>query len=176
MIIACRYRFVFEATVGTPTTARQSLRSRRALSLPSLSVALPVALMAPRLEHIVLLKTTRPYDEAEKAEVRRRLKLIPGVLGVSIGANYCARSQGHTVGIVVTLTDAAAEKAYQTHPEHVYVRDTILKPAFDASAAGPPVLAVDYVYDQPVCPIDWRGFVAAGALLGFVVGGLVARR
>ena len=74
---------------------------------------------------------------------------------------------------MVTLTSKEAEAAYQTHPQHVHVRDKILKPLFSGEN---PVLAMDYEYDKSVCPIDWRHFLLFGGLSGFLLGTLLSRR
>ena len=81
-----------------------------------------------RVQHIVLLKTVRPLTTDESTALRTKLMQIPGVLEVSSGANYTQRSQGFNIGIIVTLNSKEAEAAYQTHPIHVEVRDTIIKP------------------------------------------------
>jgi hypothetical protein len=82
----------------------------------------------------------------------------------------CARRS-----IVVRLTSKEAEAAYQTHPVHVDVRDNIIIPVLNkkGSDGTPPVLAVDYVFDHPECPIDWRGFALMGATVGFLAGAIV---
>ena len=117
------------------------------------------------------------------------------MLEVSSGANYTQRSQGFNTGIIVTLDSKEAEAAYQTHPIHVEVRDTIIKPlltGLSLHALGPdkrllashicalcagekPLLALDYLHEQPVCPIDWRSFLAIGLAIGFVLGAFARR-
>ena len=73
----------------------------------------------------------------------------------------------------MSLISKEAEAAYQTHAQHVHVRDKILKPLF---AGESPVLAMDYEWDKPVCPIDWKHSVLLGGLAGLLVGALLSRR
>ena len=124
--------------------------------------------MAPFVEHIVLMKASRPFNEAETAEVMGLTK-IPGVVSVSCGPNYTKRGQGFTLAVVVRLATKEAEEAYQVHPEHVRVRDTIIGPLV-ASAAAPKVLVVDYEHEVPECPIGWRSFMLMGFVPGLIAG------
>lgn len=134
--------------------------------------------MAPpnRVEHIVAMKLKRPFSDAEKLDIRTSLKSIPGVVEVSSGENYTERGQGFNNAIVVKCVSKEAERAYQSHAEHVRVRDTIIKPLCDSSAgAGGPICVVDYEFHEPQCPIDHKGFMAIGALAGLIVGGILGR-
>jgi len=124
------------------------------------------------VEHIILIKAIRPFSEAEIA-VCQTLKQIPGVLSVSCGPNYTARGQGYNYGIVVRFVSKMAEAAYQSHPVHVRIRDEVLKPLLAPEPA--PVLAIDYVFELKECPIDWKGFMLAGAAFG-AVAALALRR
>ena len=128
-----------------------------------------------RVEHIVALKLTRPFTEAEVEKLRRGLKSIPGVVSVSVGENYSARSAGFNNGIVVRFSSKEAEAAYQSHPLHVELRDTLIKPLLSAEA-GTSIAAIDYPFYEPQCPIDYKGFMLMGGLVGFVLGGLVLGR
>lgn len=128
------------------------------------------------VEHIVLLKTSRPIGESEHAAIMGLASTVPGVISVSVGDNYTDRGLGYSIGIVVRLTSKEAEAAYQTHPEHVRVRDTIIKPllrqqescgGYEANNA---ILAVDYVHQPPL--LSKREF--RYLLLGFMAGAAVA--
>ena len=122
----------------------------------------------PFVEHIVLLKTTRAFTVAEKAEVITSLRRIPGVIEVTIGANYTSRALEYTSGVIVRLSSREAEAAYQTHHEHVRVRDTILKPLLCKGSDGtPPVLAMDYDADGAP-PRSWQLLGAAALVLAGV--------
>ena len=129
--------------------------------------------MAPFIEHVVLMKASRPFSEAETAEVMG-LKEIPGVVSVSCGPNYTKRGQGYTLAVVVRLTTKEAEEGYQTHPEHVRVRDSIIAPLV-AAAEAPKVLVVDYEHEVPECPIGWKSFMCMGFVMGAGVGVLAAK-
>ena len=89
-----------------------------------------------QVEHTLAMKLTRQFTAEETAAIQAGLTSIPGVLSVSAGANYTTRGQGYNAGIVVRLASKEAEAAYQTHAEHVRVRDEIIKPLFSA----PPIV------------------------------------
>ena len=64
----------------------------------------------------------------------------------------------------------------QTPPDHVWVRDTIIKPLFATTSDGtPPLLCLDYTWHEPVCPIDYKGFLLIGAAFGFLAGSVFAK-
>jgi len=126
------------------------------------------------VEHIVLAKLERELTGAEKAKMRAKLLEIPGVINVTAGTNYTSRGLEYNTGIIVRLASAEAEKAYQTHPVHVEVRDTILKPLIiKGTETTPPVLAVDYEC-TPVKQLDWMS-VAVGVTAGVLVGVMLAK-
>jgi hypothetical protein len=104
-------------------------------------------LMPSYVEHLVLLKTKRAPSPEELARIQSLAKL-PGVVFVAAGKNYTARGQGFNFGISVRFTSPEAEVAYQTHPEHVAVRDEVIKPLLDSNQAGP-ILAMDFEHTQP---------------------------
>ena len=142
---------------------------------------------ASMIEHVVLCKTTRSFTVEEKTSICNQIKQIPGVLSITVGANYTTRGLEYNTGIVVRLTSKEAEVAYQTHPIHVSVRDSIIKPLIDKGTDGtPPILVVDYecadiapasligavpaeVYHAAVCSL------AVGALIGCAVALALAR-
>ena len=104
-------------------------------------------IMPSYVEHLVLLKTKRAPSPEELARIQSLAKL-PGVVFVAAGKNYTARGQGFNFGISVRFTSPEAEVAYQTHPEHVAVRDEVIKPLLDSNQAGP-ILAMDFEHKQP---------------------------
>ena len=121
------------------------------------------------VEHIVLFKTSRSFTADEIAEIRTRLLKIPGVLSVSVGMNYTKRALEYAAGVVVRLTTKEAEVAYQTHPQHIYVRDNLLKPVMiTGTDSNPPVLAMDYQFHESVSIFNWQ--VLAGFVCGAAVG------
>ena len=102
------------------------------------------------VEHIVLLKTSRPFNQDEIRSIGAAIMSIPGVLSISVGNNYTTRGLEYTSGIVVRLKDKDTEKAYQMHPEHIRVRDELIKPVLrKGTDTTPPVIAMDYVFDAP---------------------------
>ncbi len=77
------------------------------------------------VQHLVLLKFNDGVTPARiathlaaLASLRDR---VPGVTGLSIGANFSERSRGYTHALVVTLADRAALAAYGPHPAHMEV-------------------------------------------------------
>ncbi len=123
------------------------------------------------IEHVVLCKMARPLTGEEKQSIYDQLKQIPGVLGVTAGANYTTRGLEYNTGIVVRLSSKEAEVAYQTHPIHVSVRDNLLKPLLVKGTDGtPPILVVDYeAPDSCVMPARLPAAMcglAVGVLLG----------
>lgn len=100
--------------------------------------------MSRPVEHIVLLRLKEGLTKEQEADAEEgcySLKAIPGVLAVSFGVNFSARSAGYTHGLVVRFINKEAGEKYQDHPLHVAYRDHVLKPLF---AAESPVLCVDY--------------------------------
>ena len=125
--------------------------------------------MPTEVMHLVLCKMKTLPTAAQEVEIRS-LKTVPGVTSISCGENYTSRGQGHNYAIAVTFVSKEAESAYQTHPLHVQVRDTVLKPLLEA-----PPIAIDYEYDKAVCPITWKHFMTAGFVGGVLTGLLLAR-
>mmetsp|Transcript_49422 Transcript_49422/g.105538 ORF Transcript_49422/g.105538 Transcript_49422/m.105538 type:complete len:134 (-) Transcript_49422:364-765(-) len=125
------------------------------------------------VDHIVLLKLARPLEAGEIAKVKELAK-VPGlgVQSVSCGENYTTRGQGFNYAIVVRFENQEAEKAYQTHPEHVKLKETVLKPLIKGES---PLLAIDFVDTRPVCPFGMRSFTAMGFAAGAIVGACVMK-
>jgi len=61
---------------------------------------------------------------------------VPGVLDLTLGANFTDRANGCTHGLVVTLQDRQALSNYATHPDHVAVASAVRQDA--------QILALDY--------------------------------
>jgi hypothetical protein len=94
------------------------------------------------VNHMVWLRF-RPDVPAERIaahlEALRGLAgRVPGVRGVTVGANFTDRAQGYTHGLSVILDDRAALSAYAVHPAHVEVATGLRRDA--------EVLALDYEY------------------------------
>ena len=131
--------------------------------------------MPSAVEHLVLLKLTRPFNDQEVAAVKTLKKKIPGILRVSAGQNYTHRALKFNYGIVVTFHSKLHEAAYQTHPEHQTVKDQIIKPLLDTSQTEP-ILALDYEFQYEVCPLGWRSFLLMGLTAGIILGRAASSR
>ncbi|KUO97149.1 Dabb family protein [Ferroacidibacillus organovorans] len=74
------------------------------------------------IEHVVLLAWKEDTPRTEQERLLRELlalkEKIPGILSVSGGANFSARSQGYHHGFIVTFKDRASLDAYGPHAEH----------------------------------------------------------
>ena len=87
------------------------------------------------VKHVILWQLKDELSEAEKAAVKAGIKegleglagKIPGLLEVHVNINGLPSS---TVDLMLdtTFTDAAALKAYSTHPAHVAVADGKVRP------------------------------------------------
>ena len=87
------------------------------------------------VKHVILWQLKDELSEAEKAAVKAGIKegleglagQIPGLLEVHVNINGLPSS---TVDLMLdtTFTDAAALKAYSTHPAHVAVADGKVRP------------------------------------------------
>jgi hypothetical protein len=96
------------------------------------------------IEHLVLFKAKSgtPPDRLE-AMVKALAALkgqVPGILDISAGENFSARSQGYTHGLFVRFPDRSALDSYQSHPAHQDVVSRHVKPHVEA------VLALDYEF------------------------------
>mmetsp|Transcript_17643 Transcript_17643/g.31657 ORF Transcript_17643/g.31657 Transcript_17643/m.31657 type:complete len:144 (+) Transcript_17643:30-461(+) len=101
--------------------------------------------MALPVVHIVLLQVADPTDPKtlrSMEEAVKTMQTIPGVTGASFGPNYTQRGKGYNFGFVVRFESKESEAKYQVHPDHVRVRDTLIKPLVVKGGAG--VLALDY--------------------------------
>jgi hypothetical protein len=98
-----------------------------------------------RVDHIVLFRwkpDASPEAVAAAVEGLRALKAkIPGILDLSCGMNFSARSQGYETGLVVRFVDRAALEAYGPHPAHQEVVQSLIHPI------RADIIAVDYEID-----------------------------
>jgi hypothetical protein len=85
--------------------------------------------------HIVVLWTDPEKPEAVEevlAGARRFLPGIPGVLSFHAGRMVPSErpvvEQSYQVALNLTFADAAAEQAYQVHPDHVRFVEEVFKP------------------------------------------------
>jgi hypothetical protein len=74
------------------------------------------------LIHVVCWKYRPDVDEAAKAEHRRRLKTLPGLVqGIErfdVGADVLRLDRSYDTGLVAEFADLEALEAYNIHPEH----------------------------------------------------------
>ena len=87
------------------------------------------------VEHLVILKfkpeaTQQQIDEfIENAQGLR--DRIDGVVDLSVGTNFTARSKGYTHGVCVRFRNQAALEQYLPHPDHVEVVEKYIKPILE---------------------------------------------
>ncbi|MCX6362359.1 MAG: Dabb family protein [Armatimonadetes bacterium] len=95
----------------------------------------------PQIMHLVLFKWIEgARDEQIRAVLDglRGLSVIPGVVELHAGRNFCARSQGFDTALMVRFTNRAALDAYSPHPAHRAVVENLI------NAIRADSLAVDY--------------------------------
>lgn len=87
------------------------------------------------VKHIILWTLKEEYTDAQKAEIRAGIKegleglkgQIPGMIDISVRTEYLPSS---TVDVMLdtTFENAEALTAYATHPKHVAVADSKVRP------------------------------------------------
>lgn len=87
------------------------------------------------VKHIILWTLKEEYTDAQKAEIRAGIKegleglkgQIPGMIDISVRTEYLPSS---TVDVMLdtTFENAEALAAYDTHPKHVAVADSKVRP------------------------------------------------
>ncbi len=94
------------------------------------------------VEHLVLFKVKDSANQeaiqAMQAALKGLQQAIPGILEITVGANFSERSQGFTHGLLVRFADRAALDTYIPHPAHEAARNDYILPIVDD------VLVVDY--------------------------------
>ena len=88
------------------------------------------------VKHIILWKLNPDLTAEEKAEVKRGIKAglevvmgkVPGLLSVKVKGDGRRDSSNCDVMLDCTLESPEALKAYATHPAHVEVADTKVRP------------------------------------------------
>lgn len=89
-----------------------------------------------KVKHIILWTLKPELTEEEKATVKAGIKTgleglvgkVPGLLDVTVHIDGRLPSSTADVMLDSTLESAEALKAYATHPEHVAVADTKVRP------------------------------------------------
>jgi len=91
------------------------------------------------VEHLVLFKFVDGTDESQIEAVAAGLRdlrtKVPGVLELTAGRNFSERARGHHLGLLVRLKDREALASYSSHPEHLRVVETLIKPHLDELTA-----------------------------------------
>lgn len=87
------------------------------------------------VKHIILWTLKEEFTEEQKADIRAGIKegleglagQIPGMMDISVRTDYLPSS---TVDVMLdsTFEDAEALKKYSTHPKHVAVADSKVRP------------------------------------------------
>jgi len=94
------------------------------------------------VEHLVLFKVKQGVSEdavqAMQDALRGHQEAIPGILEITVGANFSERSQGFTHGLLVRFQDRAALDVSIPHPAHADARNHYILPIVED------VLVVDY--------------------------------
>lgn len=87
------------------------------------------------VKHIILWKLKSELSEAEKTEIKKNAKAalealvskVPGLTFVRVNIDGLESSNADMM-LDTTLESPEALKAYQSHPEHVYVANTFVRP------------------------------------------------
>ena len=87
------------------------------------------------VHHIVMWKFKPEIDDSMKPEIKKAMSenlqaligKVPGLLTVEF-VEAPLSSSTHDIALVTTLETAEDIKAYATHPDHVYVADTYVRP------------------------------------------------
>lgn len=87
------------------------------------------------VKHIILWRLRSELSESEKIEVKKNAKAaleelalkVPGLLFVKVNIEGLQSSNADMM-LDTTLESEDALKAYQSHPDHVYVANTFVRP------------------------------------------------
>jgi hypothetical protein len=94
------------------------------------------------VNHMVWLRFKPDLSEERVAQHLAALRLlaerVPGISGLTLGANFTDRANGFTHALSVLLENKAALTAYATHPAHVEVASALRQDA--------DIMALDYEY------------------------------
>jgi hypothetical protein len=88
------------------------------------------------VKHIILWTLNPQLSEEENARVKKEIKegleglkgVVPGLLDVTVHIDGRLASSNCDVMLDSTLSDAEALKAYATHPAHVAVANSKVRP------------------------------------------------
>lgn len=87
------------------------------------------------VKHIILWNLKDEYSEEKKADIKKNIKIgleslidkVPGIVEIKVQTEHLESS---TVDLMLdsTFESVDALKNYATHPEHVKVADTLVRP------------------------------------------------
>lgn len=88
------------------------------------------------VKHIILWTLRPELSESEKskikADIKRELEAlkgqVPGLVDITVNIDNRLESSNCDLMLDSTLESPAALKAYSTHPAHVHVADTFVRP------------------------------------------------
>ena len=88
------------------------------------------------VKHIILWQLKDEYSAEEKADIRKGIKegleslkgKIPGLKDIHVNAEGLLASSNADVMLDSTFEDEASLKGYSTHPEHVAIADSKVRP------------------------------------------------
>lgn len=95
------------------------------------------------VKHIVLWKIKDGYGNMTKAEIMAKIAAdlsdlkgrIPEIMDLEVGASLTGGDMHYDMGLVVTFKRCDDILAYDSHPEHVKVRDFISQVKLDRATA-----------------------------------------
>ena len=87
------------------------------------------------VKHIILWNLKEEYSEEKKAEIKKEIKTnlealkgeIPGLLDIKVQTEYLPTSNVDLM-LDSSFESVEALKTYASHPKHVYVADTYVRP------------------------------------------------
>jgi antibiotic biosynthesis monooxygenase (ABM) superfamily enzyme len=99
------------------------------------------------IEHIVLFRFKDEVSESTKKQIQSELQAllatVPSLRYLSVGANFTNRNKGFEYGLVARFDDREGLDAYQVHPEHMRVVESLIRPAMAE------LIALDYECPSP---------------------------
>ena len=88
------------------------------------------------IDHLVTIKIRQdaPTDSVKRivAALKTLPAAIPEIVELTAGENFSPRSNGHHLGLFVRFHDRKGLATYATHPAHVEVVESLIKPAMEA--------------------------------------------
>lgn len=87
------------------------------------------------IKHVILWTLKKEYSIEEKEKIKSAIKdnleglagKIPGLIDIKVNINKLPSSNADLM-LDSSFADEASLKAYATHPEHVFIADTYVRP------------------------------------------------